>query len=284
MSQVPPPPATPETAAPPGAAAGLRRAAVYERTVQASLERVLENVLDWEHLPWLHHEAFCAIEPISAGDDGWEAFVALPPREAPSRLRIAVRLDPSRRRYVTRTLEGPGAGIEIWTTLVPRELRRTDVEVGFWLPDALAPAADAIGRGYLALYRTLWDQDEAMMLERQRVLDARAAEATAGDAVALGPASALRREPCVVDAFGGRWRIAWRNGAWLVHATSCPHRGGPLGDAPLDADGCVTCPWHGYRFDVTTGHSADGRRLSLPRPPRLAVDPATDAAELRIDG
>lgn len=32
----------------------------------------------------------------------------------------------------------------------------------------------------------------------------------------------------------------------------CPHAGGPL------ADGClvgtvVTCPWHGWQFDVTTG-------------------------------
>ncbi len=32
----------------------------------------------------------------------------------------------------------------------------------------------------------------------------------------------------------------------------CPHAGGPLGHGQLE--GCVvTCPWHGWQFDVTTG-------------------------------
>ena len=32
----------------------------------------------------------------------------------------------------------------------------------------------------------------------------------------------------------------------------CPHHGGPLGRGILQ--GCVvTCPWHGWRFDVTDG-------------------------------
>ena len=36
----------------------LTSVAVYERTIRASLERVWENVLDWEHLPWLHRRTF----------------------------------------------------------------------------------------------------------------------------------------------------------------------------------------------------------------------------------
>ena len=32
----------------------------------------------------------------------------------------------------------------------------------------------------------------------------------------------------------------------------CPHQGGPLGEGELT--GCVvTCPWHGWQFDVTNG-------------------------------
>lgn len=32
----------------------------------------------------------------------------------------------------------------------------------------------------------------------------------------------------------------------------CPHAGGPLAEGALE--GCiVTCPWHGWQFDVTTG-------------------------------
>lgn len=34
----------------------------------------------------------------------------------------------------------------------------------------------------------------------------------------------------------------------------CPHQGGPLGKGELS--GCVlTCPWHGWQFDVRDGQS-----------------------------
>ncbi len=44
-----------------------------------------------------------------------------------------------------------------------------------------------------------------------------------------------------------------------VHAIAadCPHAGGPLQDG-LVADGCVTCPLHGRRFDLGTGARLDG--------------------------
>jgi len=32
----------------------------------------------------------------------------------------------------------------------------------------------------------------------------------------------------------------------------CIHRGGPLGDGPLEGS-VVTCPWHGWQYDVRTG-------------------------------
>jgi nitrite reductase (NADH) small subunit len=32
----------------------------------------------------------------------------------------------------------------------------------------------------------------------------------------------------------------------------CLHRGGPLGEGELDRQ-IVTCPWHGWQFDVTNG-------------------------------
>jgi len=30
----------------------------YQRTIHASLERIWENVCDWEHLPWLYRSSF----------------------------------------------------------------------------------------------------------------------------------------------------------------------------------------------------------------------------------
>lgn len=39
-----------------------------------------------------------------------------------------------------------------------------------------------------------------------------------------------------------------------IHAidNTCCHREGPLGEGELEGD-IVTCPWHGWRFNVTTG-------------------------------
>jgi nitrite reductase/ring-hydroxylating ferredoxin subunit len=48
--------------------------------------------------------------------------------------------------------------------------------------------------------------------------------------------------------------IALANVAGKFYAinNSCLHRGGPLGQGVL-ADRVVTCPWHGWEYDVTTG-------------------------------
>jgi nitrite reductase (NADH) small subunit len=44
----------------------------------------------------------------------------------------------------------------------------------------------------------------------------------------------------------------------------CPHQGGPLGKGKLV--GCiVTCPWHGFQFDVTTGQHQTSRSLVHPK-------------------
>lgn len=36
---------------------------------------------------------------------------------------------------------------------------------------------------------------------------------------------------------------------------ACPHAGGPLGDGTLDGH-TLTCPYHGWAFDITTGACA----------------------------
>jgi len=40
----------------------------------------------------------------------------------------------------------------------------------------------------------------------------------------------------------------------------CPHQGGPLAEGPLEGT-CVTCPWHGWQFDVVTGKTPLGSRV-----------------------
>jgi len=45
------------------------------------------------------------------------------------------------------------------------------------------------------------------------------------------------------------------NVAGVFHAIDnvCLHRGGPLAEGGLGGH-VVTCPWHGWQYDVTTGH------------------------------
>ena len=57
--------------------ANLVEVATYERRVAADGMRVWENVLDWEHLPWLHRESFASIELREAGPWGWRARAPL---------------------------------------------------------------------------------------------------------------------------------------------------------------------------------------------------------------
>jgi nitrite reductase (NADH) small subunit len=52
---------------------------------------------------------------------------------------------------------------------------------------------------------------------------------------------------------GGK-QVALFNVGGTFHAidNTCLHRGGPLGEGELDG-AIVTCPWHGWQYDVTTG-------------------------------
>ena len=52
---------------------------------------------------------------------------------------------------------------------------------------------------------------------------------------------------------GGKKLAVARVGANIhVIDNTCCHKGGPLGDGALE-ENVVTCPWHGWRYDVATG-------------------------------
>lgn len=255
-----PPQSTPE--APP-------RIALYERRIAASEQRVWENVRDWEHLPWLHHESFQTIECLDRGDWGWRARIGLQPEGA--EIELELRIDASANRYVARTRRGPGLGTEIWTALRPAGADHTDIGVGFHVPGVADPGT--AGAAFVQLYERLWDQDEAMMRVRTRELARLRQARTAPTApLELGMAGELRsRLPLTVDWGRDRLRIIEIDGELVVHSAICAHWRGPLDAVPVE-DGCIRCPWHGYRFDLRTGRSADGRGLRLAPPPALEVD------------
>ena len=52
------------------------------------------------------------------------------------------------------------------------------------------------------------------------------------------------------------------DGRFFAIDNRCTHRGGPLGEGPVD-DQVVMCPWHGWRFDVTTGANVNNPAVKV---------------------
>ncbi len=256
----------------------LTRVAVYRREVRSSLERVWENVLDWEHLPWLHRSSFVGIRLVSRDRDGWRATVTLSGEQGGGEAEIDVRIDRARRSYVTRTLSGAGSGTEIVTSLEPISADSTQIEVEFLVPGVAVDQTEVVGEFYTRLYTRLWDEDESMMTAREQHLQrgrepARVPEhaGKTREPIPLGRAIQVReRAPFVVEVAERRYRILDLGGELMAHATVCPHMGGPLHATDVH-EGCVRCPWHGYRFDLRSGLSADGRALRLEPAPSVKI-------------
>lgn len=58
----------------------------------------------------------------------------------------------------------------------------------------------------------------------------------------------------VVEVNGEQVALFNVDGEFFAITNTCPHRGGPLGEGFLEGD-VVTCPWHGWKFNVKTGVS-----------------------------
>jgi nitrite reductase/ring-hydroxylating ferredoxin subunit len=79
-----------------------------------------------------------------------------------------------------------------------------------------------------------------------------------------GKATAVRIGGLVIALFNV-------NGTFHALTNRCPHRGGPLGEGFLDG-AQVSCPWHNYTFDVTTGENVVSADLKVERYEVRVVD------------
>jgi len=52
------------------------------------------------------------------------------------------------------------------------------------------------------------------------------------------------------------------NGDVYALDNTCLHRGGPLGEGTLNGD-VVTCPWHGWEYNVRTGENVNSPALKV---------------------
>lgn len=65
----------------------------------------------------------------------------------------------------------------------------------------------------------------------------------------------LEGTPVALFNVGGRY--------YAIHNT-CRHRGGPLGEGEL-SNSVVTCPWHGWRYDVATGEKVANPEIRVEK-------------------
>ena len=52
------------------------------------------------------------------------------------------------------------------------------------------------------------------------------------------------------------------DGTYYATDNTCLHRGGPLGEGDLEGR-FVLCPWHAWRWDVTTGANANNPAVRM---------------------
>ena len=67
-----------------------------------------------------------------------------------------------------------------------------------------------------------------------------------------------------VEVDGEKVCVANVEGKYYAIGNVCTHMGGPLAEGKLEGN-VVQCPWHGSRFDITTG--------KVLRPPAMREEP-----------
>ncbi|WP_161978319.1 Rieske (2Fe-2S) protein [Sphingomonas oligophenolica] len=257
--------------------ATLHLAGTYRRRVAASLARIWENVFDWEHLAHLHDGSFADCVLLDRGSWGWR--VALTPMGGTAR-EIEMRADRAMGRYTSTTLDGVGTGSKIRVTLTPHGAGSVDVLVAFHLPEANPGRLAALGEAYAAAYARLWDEDEAMMQARERMLARPNRIDRTAPPLDLGDEHLVRAAlPLFFELGGAIFRLVRLNGNLVAHAAICPHWLGPLDTAPV-IDGAIRCPWHGYRFDVVSGRCAAHPEVRLAAAPSIRIDDGRVIARL----
>jgi nitrite reductase/ring-hydroxylating ferredoxin subunit len=83
----------------------------------------------------------------------------------------------------------------------------------------------------------------------------------------------------VVEIEGRTLALFNVEGRFYAIDNTCPHRGGPLGEGDLEGH-IVLCPWHAWRWDVTTGHNANNPAVKVACYP-VSVDGEDVFIEIR---
>lgn len=86
--------------------------------------------------------------------------------------------------------------------------------------------------------------------------------------LSAGPASELT--PGTVKGVG-RYAVGNANGRYFAVTRRCRHLRADLAGGSIDDDGCLVCPWHQSKYDVTTGRMVRGPQGVFAKIPGLGA-------------
>lgn len=69
----------------------------------------------------------------------------------------------------------------------------------------------------------------------------------------------------------GKWAVGDAKGERFALTRRCRHLGADLAKGSIDAKGCLVCPWHGSRYDVTSGQMVRGPQGIYAKIPGLGA-------------
>jgi hypothetical protein len=85
-------------------APALELAVTCQRAVRAGIDRIWENVFDWEHLPVLHSLHFNHVELIQIGSWGWRVELTKTLGTPDRRMILELCADRAKARYRVGTM------------------------------------------------------------------------------------------------------------------------------------------------------------------------------------
>ena len=69
----------------------------------------------------------------------------------------------------------------------------------------------------------------------------------------------------------GQYAVGNADGELFAVTRRCRHLGADLANGSIDPDGCLVCPWHGAKYDVSTGQMTRGPQGVFAKIPGLGA-------------
>jgi nitrite reductase (NADH) small subunit len=79
-----------------------------------------------------------------------------------------------------------------------------------------------------------------------------------------GTADVIPGHGIVAEVNGKTLAVFNVGGTFHVIDNTCLHRGGPLGEGEVEGN-VVTCPWHGWEYNITTGQCVANPSVKVAR-------------------